>query len=90
MTGGGTLRWGPVRDPIKSMIDCGIGDDVHTVIVDGVVRMQAGQIPGVDLAELRTAAQAAGERIWDGWQQWDTLGRTADAMSPLSFPRGDL
>jgi cytosine/adenosine deaminase-related metal-dependent hydrolase len=88
MTGGDTLRWGPVRDPIKSMIDCGIGDDVHTVIVDGVLRVAAGQIPGVDFAALRAAAQAAGERIWDGWQEWDTLGRTAQEMSPLSFPLG--
>jgi cytosine/adenosine deaminase-related metal-dependent hydrolase len=87
MTGGDTLRWGPVRDPIKSMIDCGIGDDVHTVIVDGVVRMEAGHIPGVDFAGLRLAAQAAGERIWDGWQEWDTLGRTVQEMSPMSFPR---
>ena len=86
MTGGGGLRWGPVRDPIKSLVDCGIGDDVDTVIVDGVVRMQGGVIPGVDFADLRVAAQSAGERIWDGWQEWDALGRTAQEMSPMSFP----
>src|SRR6202042_2885343 len=43
LTGRDSLRYGPVRDPIKSLIDCGIGDDVDTVIVDGVVRMEGGR-----------------------------------------------
>ena len=86
LTGGGGLRYGPVRDPIKSLVDCGIGDDVDTVIIDGIVRMSGGQIPGVSFAALREGAQLAGERIWGGWQNWDTLGRTAEQMSPMSFP----
>jgi 5-methylthioadenosine/S-adenosylhomocysteine deaminase len=84
--GGDTLRYGPVRDPIKSLVECGIGDDVATVIVDGVVRVSDGRLPGVDFAALRARAQQAGERIWSGWQHWDTLGRTAEEMSPTSFP----
>jgi cytosine/adenosine deaminase-related metal-dependent hydrolase len=89
LTGRDSLRYGPIRDPIKSLVDCGIGDDVDTVIVDGVVRMESGRIPGVDFAELRRLAQAAGDRIWDGWANWDSLGRTADEMSPFSFPRAN-
>src|SRR5712671_6678452 len=85
LTGRDSLRYGPIRDPIKSLIDCGIGDDVDTVIVDGVVRMEGGKIPGVDFAELRRQAQVAGERIWDGWGNWDSLGRRADEMSPFTF-----
>jgi cytosine/adenosine deaminase-related metal-dependent hydrolase len=89
LTGSDTLRLGPVRDPIKSLVDCGIGDDVDTVIVDGVTRMENGRIPGVDFAELRLQAQAAGERVWSNWQNWDPHGRTADEMSPYSFPRAN-
>jgi 5-methylthioadenosine/S-adenosylhomocysteine deaminase len=89
LTGRDTLRMGPVRDPVRTLIDCGIGDDVDTVIVDGIVRMQGGRIPGVDFAALRAQAQTAGERIWGGWQNWDPLGRTADEMSPSSFPRAN-
>jgi cytosine/adenosine deaminase-related metal-dependent hydrolase len=89
LDGRGTLRFGPVRDPIKSLIDCGIGDDVETVIVDGKVCMENGRIPGIDFAELRARAQAAGERVWSGWANWDPLGRTADEMSPFSFPRAN-
>jgi len=87
MTGRDSLRMGPVRDPIKSLVDCGIGDDIDTVIVDGVVRVENGRVPGVDMAALREQAQAAGERIWNGWANWDPHGRTADQMSPFSFRR---
>ncbi len=85
LTGRDSLRYGPVRDPIKSLIDCGIGDDVDTVIVDGVVRMRNGVIPGVDFGELREGAQRAGELVWGNWQDWDPQGRTANEMSPYSF-----
>jgi 5-methylthioadenosine/S-adenosylhomocysteine deaminase len=86
LTGGDTLRYGPVRDPIKALVECGIGDDVETVIVDGVVRMERRAIPGVDLRELRARTQTAGETVWSRLQEWDPLGRTAEAMSPWSFP----
>jgi len=86
LSGGDTLRFGPVRDPIKSVVECGIGDDVETVIVDGVVRMRERAIPGVDLAALRREAQAAGEEVWARLPEWDALGRTAEQMSPWSFP----
>ena len=86
LSGGDTLRFGPVRDPIKSVVECGIGDDVETVIVDGVVRMRERAIPGVDLVALRREAQAAGEEVWARLPEWDALGRTAEQMSPWSFP----
>jgi 5-methylthioadenosine/S-adenosylhomocysteine deaminase len=89
LSGGDTLRFGPVRDPIKSLVDCGIGNDVDTVIVDGIVRMESGLIPGVSFAALREGAQSAGERIWGGWQTWDPHGRTAEQMSPFAFPRAN-
>ena len=39
LKGGDSLRYGPVRDPIKSLVECGIGDDVDTVIVGGEVEV---------------------------------------------------
>jgi 5-methylthioadenosine/S-adenosylhomocysteine deaminase len=81
-----TLRFGPVRDPIKALVECGIGDDVTTVVVDGIVRMRDRVIPGIDLAAIRAQAQDAGEAVWRGVQEWDPLHRTAEAISPWSFP----
>ncbi len=64
------MRYGPIRDPIKSLVECGIADDVDTVIVDGVTRMSGGKIPGIDLDRVRADAQEAGEFIWSRWQDW--------------------
>ncbi|HEX6007361.1 MAG TPA: chlorohydrolase family protein [Burkholderiales bacterium] len=86
LTGRGTLRYGPVRDPVKSVVECGVGDDVDTVIVDGKICMEGGVIPGVDFAKLREEAQAAGEQVWETLSEWDPLGRSADEASPWSYP----
>ena len=80
------MRHGPVRDPIRSLVECGIGDDVRTVIVGGRVCMRDRVIEGIDDAKLLDAAQRLGERTWANWQSWDTLGRTADQMCPMSYP----
>jgi cytosine/adenosine deaminase-related metal-dependent hydrolase len=86
LTGRNTLRYGPVRDPVKSIIECGVGDDVDTVIVDGKVCMEGGIIPGVDFAKLCGEAQAAGEDVWSTVSEWDPLGRSAEDACPWSFP----
>ncbi|MGH9674129.1 MAG: amidohydrolase family protein, partial [Bryobacteraceae bacterium] len=86
LTGRNTLRYGPVRDPVKSVVECGVGDDVDTVIVDGKVCMESGVIPGVDFARLREQAQAAGEDVWSTVSEWDPLSRTAELACPWSFP----
>jgi cytosine/adenosine deaminase-related metal-dependent hydrolase len=86
ITGGNTLRYGPVRDPVRSVVDCGVGDDVETVIVDGNVCMENRVIPGVDFRALRVDAQAAGEAIWATLPEWDPLGRTADEACPHCYP----
>jgi cytosine/adenosine deaminase-related metal-dependent hydrolase len=86
LSGRNTLRYGPVRDPVKSVIECGVGDDVDTVIVDGKVLMEGGIIPAVDFGKLREDAQAAGEQIWDTLQEWDPLGRSHEDACPWCYP----
>ncbi len=86
LTGRDTLRYGPVRDPIKSLVECGVGDDVDTVIVDGKVIMEGGIIPGVDFKQIREDAQAAGEEVWATLQEWDPLGRTHEDACPWCYP----
>ena len=70
------LRYTPTFDPIKSLIECGIGDDVSTVIVDGVVRMQMGVIPGIEIGTLRYQIQQEAEVNWaNGAQPTRLVGR---------------
>ena len=80
-----SIRHGPVRDPVHSLVECGIGDDVKTVIVNGRMCMRDRVIDGIDDAQLLAAAQRLGERTWRNWQSWDTLGRTAEEMCPMSY-----
>jgi len=89
LSGRNTLRYGPVRDPVKSVVECGVGDDVDTAIVDGKVVMEGAVIPGVDFAKLRAQAQAAAEQIWDTLADWDPLGRTHEQACPWSYPRAE-
>jgi cytosine/adenosine deaminase-related metal-dependent hydrolase len=86
LTGNGTLRYGPVRDPVKSVVECGIGDDVEMVIVDGKTVMEDRRITGVDFAKLRAEAQAAGEEVWATLPEWDPLGRSAESACPWCYP----
>jgi 5-methylthioadenosine/S-adenosylhomocysteine deaminase len=85
-SGKNSLRYGPVRDPIKSVVECGVGDDIDTVIVNGEVCMENGVVPQCDMAALRDSAQLAGEQVWSTLQDWDPRGRTAEQASPWSFP----
>src|SRR5499427_8984115 len=89
LSGRNTLRYGPVRDPVKSIVECGVGDDVDTVIVDGKVVMEGAIIAGVDFAKLRAQAQAAAEQIWDTLADWDPLGRTHEQACPWSYPTAE-
>jgi cytosine/adenosine deaminase-related metal-dependent hydrolase len=82
LSGRNTLRYGPVRDPVKSVVECGIGDDVDTVIVDGKLCMEKGTIP----ARLRADTQAEGETIWSTLPDWDPLGRSAEEACPYCYP----
>ena len=80
-----SIRHGPVRDPVHSLVECGIGDDVKTVIVNGRMCMHDRVIDGINDAQLLAAAQRLGERTWANWQDWDTLGRSAEEMCPMSY-----
>ena len=89
LAGRNTLRYGPVRDPVKSIVECGVGDDVDTVIADGKVIMERGIIPGVDFARIREDAQAAGEQVWATLQHWDPLSRTHEEACPWCYPMAE-
>ena len=40
-----------MRDPVKSLVECGVGDDIETVIIDGKIVMENRRIPGLDIEE---------------------------------------
>jgi 5-methylthioadenosine/S-adenosylhomocysteine deaminase len=82
----GAFRKVPLRDPINFLVECGNGDDVDTVIVNGEVRMSEGVIHGLDAANLMARTQFLANATWEALPDWDPLGRTAAEMGPYSFP----
>jgi 5-methylthioadenosine/S-adenosylhomocysteine deaminase len=83
---GESLFMTPLRDPIKNIVYSAQAEDLDTAIVDGEVRMRERKVVGVDEAQLARDLQAAGERMWPEMANHDWAGRTADELSPLSFP----
>lgn len=82
----GGFRKVPMRDPIRFLVECGIGDDVDTVIVDGEIRVAGGAIQGHDTAGLLDRAQRLSEATWESLPDWDPFARTARQMGPYAFP----
>jgi 5-methylthioadenosine/S-adenosylhomocysteine deaminase len=80
------LRIGPYRDPIKALVNCGTGDDVETVIVDGRTVVEDGRVVGVDEASLRHEAQQEADRLWATTPEWHWQKLATEQFSPQSFP----
>lgn len=78
-------RWGSVRDPVKSMVDCAVGDDVVLTMVDGRVLMRDGVLAEADIDDLTRRTFTAAEEFWDRLPEWDPLSQTAEQACPWSF-----
>ena len=78
-------RTGGVWDPVRTLINCAVGDDVERVIIDGKTVVKDGQVVGVDQKELMERVQEQSERIWDAFPQYDWEGRSVDQMFMPSF-----
>jgi cytosine/adenosine deaminase-related metal-dependent hydrolase len=80
------MHYGAVRDPIKSLIECGSGNDVETVIVDGQVLLEAGRATRLDEVALLAAVGAEAERLGHAVPDWHWSGKTLDEIVPPSYP----
>ena len=80
------MHYGAVHDPIKSVIECGSGRDVETVIVDGQPLVENGKAVKMDEQTLLAAVQAEGERLWHAVPEWHWSGEPLDVIVPPSYP----
>jgi cytosine/adenosine deaminase-related metal-dependent hydrolase len=80
------MQYGAVRDPIKSLVECGSASDVDTVVVDGRTLLEDGRALVVDEGKLLGAIQEAGEQSWASAQAWHWRGASVDEIAPLSYP----
>ena len=83
------LRVGPLRDPIRALVNCASSADVETVIIDGRVVVEGGRVNGVDEEALLAEVQAEADQQWESLPRFHWQGLTADELSPPSFPWGE-
>lgn len=79
------MHYGAVRDPIKSLVECGSASDVDTIVVDGRTLLEDRTSLVVDEAALLATIQASGERAWAASSSWHWGGATVDEVSPFSY-----
>jgi cytosine/adenosine deaminase-related metal-dependent hydrolase len=73
-------HFGPVLEPIRSLITCGTGQDVDTIFVDGKMVVEGRKVLNVDEDALRNAAPGVMRSMIKAAEERDPLGRTADSM----------
>jgi len=78
-------RIGAILDPIKTLVDCCVGEDVTTVVIDGQKVVENGRALGFDEGRLVREVQKAAEAYWSAFPNWDVFGRGVDEVSPQSL-----
>ena len=79
------VHFGAVHDPIKSLVECGSGADIDTVIVDGRMLVAGRRAVALDESALMTKVQESGERAWAGVAEWRWNHASVDQIAPMSF-----
>jgi cytosine/adenosine deaminase-related metal-dependent hydrolase len=82
------MHIGPVaaHDPLIALVYCAHGDDVDTVIVDGVARVRGGEVLGVDLEALWQGAERFNQRLNNSVQGAQHGLRPLHDVYAASFP----
>jgi len=80
------LNCRPLRDPIKVLVYSASSCNISRVIVDGQTLVEDGMVLGMDHEKLCADMQLAGEHMWADVKNRDWAGRTADEISPMSYP----
>ena len=75
----------PVRDPIRNLVNSCQRSDVKTVIVNGEIVVEDGNLLTIDAKKLAKDVQKAAEGIWNRIPDNHYLGWTADEISPQSL-----
>lgn len=74
-------HFGPVIDPVRSLVTCGTGQDVDTVFVDGIKIVEKQRVLNADQDKLRRAAPDIFDRMAKAATERDPLGRTMSTFS---------
>ena len=78
-------HFGPVLDPIRSLITCATGQDVEAVWVGGRKVVEAGRALHADEARLRTEAEGVYRSLVRAARERDAIGASPQEMLRLDY-----
>jgi cytosine/adenosine deaminase-related metal-dependent hydrolase len=82
-----SINMSPVQDPIRNLVMSGTNNDVETVIVDGKILVENGEMLDVDEEKLADNLQKEQEKVWNMLPSQDIFGRTIDEITVPSFKK---
>lgn len=81
----GRFAFGPILDPVKTLIHIGNSADVKHVMVDGIVRVDNGRLSMLDETELLREVRICGERVYGSFAEYDFAGRSVEKFATPAF-----
>ena len=79
-------RMTPLRDPIKNIVYNAADEDIDRVYVGGRLVVDGGRVLAANEKAILEALQAGGDRMWPRMAKHDWAGRSADQLSPPTYP----
>jgi cytosine/adenosine deaminase-related metal-dependent hydrolase len=79
------LRVGPFLDPIKALLQCGTGEIVKHVMVNGQLRIENGSILAWDEAELLDGVRRSTDAAWARFPEFHSNADPIDLAYPPAF-----
>jgi cytosine/adenosine deaminase-related metal-dependent hydrolase len=79
------LRVGPFLDPIKALVQCGVGELVKHVVVAGRTVVENGVLPGCDEARMLADIRASTNAAWRHFGDYHHGPEPIDQAYPRAF-----
>lgn len=81
----GNTRMSPMRDPLKNIVYHAAPSNIKTVIVNGDVVVENGEVVNLDETKVAEELQKTAEKVWERLNEFDWGRRTVNELSPLSI-----
>jgi cytosine/adenosine deaminase-related metal-dependent hydrolase len=78
-------HFGPVLDPIRALVTCGTGQDVHTVWVQGRRVVEGGRVLAADEPRVRRGAEGVYRSLVRAARARDPVGALPEALLGLDY-----
>jgi cytosine/adenosine deaminase-related metal-dependent hydrolase len=79
------LRYAPIYNPIKSLVNAGTSDDIDTVIIDGKLIVEEKKMINVNEKEVIKNANRIAKGLWARIPEWDWANRKIEDIDSKSF-----